>query len=122
MSAPRWTLRALESALRNVAKSARVEVSVRKHDDCSAESHWREDGSDLFISIDPERAGQVRCFVHELLHYVLQKDLMARFTYELEEEMIEALEARIYQRGIALNKRKMDWWRRALRAKLTEDA
>jgi len=118
---PRWTQRRLEAALRKLATSGRVSVSVRKHDDCSAEAHWREDGQDVFISIDPERAGQVRCFVHELLHHVLQADLMARFHYDLEEEMIEALEARIYQRGIAQNRRRMDWWRRALRACLSED-
>lgn len=117
----RWTRRSLERALRELAASDRVTVSIAKHDDCSAESHWREDGRDIFVSIDPERGGAVRCFVHELLHYVLQHDLMDRFVYELEEEMVEALEALIYQRGIAQNARKMDWWRRALRARLSDE-
>ena len=121
MAEPRWTQRRLEAALRRLATSEHVTVRIAKHDDCSAEAHWSEDGPDVFISIDPERGGAVRCFVHELLHYVLQHDLMARFAYGLEEEMVEALEALIYQRGIAQNARKMDWWRRALRARMSED-
>ena len=116
----RWTRRRLERALRDLAVSDRVTVTLTQHDDCSAESHWRTDGRDIFMSIDGEKAGRVRCFIHELLHYILQHDLMARFTYELEEEMVESLETLIYQRGIALNKRRMDWWRRALRAKLSD--
>lgn len=63
----------------------------------------------------------MRCYIHELLHVLLERDLRARFVYDLEEPMVEALEDLIYQRGIALRPRKMNWWRRALRAKLGED-
>jgi Zn-dependent peptidase ImmA (M78 family) len=117
----RWTPSSLEKALKELAVSPKVSVTLKQHNDCSAESSWYEAKGDIFMTIDPERAGRVRCFIHELLHVVLEKDLMQRFTYPLEEEMVESLEALLYQRGIALSPRKMNWWRRALRAKLGDD-
>lgn len=121
MGSARWTRERLKKKLWELVTSPRVSIVYRKMDDCSAESHWWDKQRDIFVAVDPDREGLVRCVIHELLHVALESDLMSRFVYDLEEPMIDSLETLIYQKDIALKPRVMNRWRRAIREKLGEE-
>ena len=119
----RWTLRRLRSRLRALVVSQNVFITVRRLDstDCSAEAYWKEEGGDVFITVDHDQEGRVTCVIHELLHFLLAKDLNGHFSGEVEEHMIQGLERGCFE-WVRSDKKRFEWWRRAISAKLDDDS
>ena len=69
----------------------------------------------VVLKVDPAQAGIITCVIHELLHLVLIKDLEPFDDTELEEPIIEAIEATLYS---SLTSRQHGWWRKAIKSKL----
>lgn len=110
----RWTLLKLERALRKALLSK--DVVLRPSDPYPASADVLLTAGKAHVRIDKFSIGLVRGAVHELLHYVLQREMEA-WDEELEETHIEALEEKLMD-WIPKSKARWYWWRNAVKRKL----
>jgi hypothetical protein len=92
----------LLAELRRLLRKPDTRVVERKLRHACGESTWRvhetQGIQDITVVLDPRRDGRVRLVIHELLHVYFgeQYDWHDKWTYELEESVILALEKKLY--------------------------
>lgn len=110
------TLEGLERATRRALGDSRVRISCRDLSAVAALVEWDGDGArGASITVDPYQRGLVYLVVHELIHWVKRSE--AETWGELEEPQVDGLSVELTRR-IEGSRRRMAWWRSAIRAKL----
>ena len=106
-----WSLESLERACRKALPSATLRLANLPNEFCADVVL----GDRPKIRVDSHQIGVRTAVIHELLHVVLDEDLI-RFE-PVEEVLIEALEAAVNKR-ISGSRRRVAWWRNAIDRKL----
>ena len=96
MSERRWSHKKLQHNLRKLLRDPRVQIylePIPTYKQADAHTKWST-GKSIVVTIDTARVELVRGVVHELLH-VLLDDTLWPFSPEVEESIVNALEADI---------------------------
>ena len=106
-----WTSERLERALRK-ALIDRASLKVRELPILtSADVSWTSE-TKAKMRVDNHEVALRAGVLHELIHFVLDDQLRA-FDEQLQEPVVEALEAAMDMR-IAMSKSRRHWWRREI--------
>lgn len=106
----------LENSLRRALKQPTCKLKEARLDDCTAELLVEgHPGRVAQINVDKHQAGFITAVIHELIHFVYWKEFDK--WGELEEPLVEALEALVVKQVLASPSRTR-WWRQAINRKL----
>ena len=111
MNQEKKDLRNLNRRLHRMVETGDIKSKLRTLSPHLAESE--KEGNKIRCKIDPETSGEIPALIHELLHWVFEKETDS-VPYEIHEPWIAATEKQLFE-FLQEDKRRMNWWRKTVR-------
>lgn len=101
-------VRKLNRQLQRFARRTDIKAKMAKMGPHVAESE--KEGNRVRMKIDPDTAPKIQSYIHELLHWLWEKETSTT-PYSIHERWILASETQLWE-FISGDKRRVNWWRR----------